>query len=353
VRQLALSTHSSEQKLLYKIAKAYYQDDLTQNQVGQRFGLSRVKISRLLQQARDEGIVQIAIISPPGSNADLERRLEARYGLDEAVVVSPSGYDQATIVREVGQAAADCLIRGLQGHEVIGLSWGTTLASVVDALPPRSWPGVTVVQIAGGLGRPEVEFYGSDLTRRVGQVLGGKSLMIRAPGIVANRVVRDALLADTHIAETLGLAARADVALVGIGALTSDSVVMRASSLLTAEQIEQLKALGMVGNIALRFYDAHGRPIHHEVNDRMIALDLEQIRRIPRVIAAAGGADKFESIRAALRGSLINVLVTDDKTGAWLLQGGDESPAEAVGYINEALRAGSGGMPRGTAQRAS
>jgi DNA-binding transcriptional regulator LsrR (DeoR family) len=331
-----LSTHSGEKKLLYKIGKAYYQDDLTQSEIGQRFGLSRVKVSRLLQQAREEGIVQIAIISPPGSNADLERRLEARYGLDEAVVVSPSGYDQATIVREVGQAAADCLIRGLQGHEVIGLSWGTTLASVIDALPPRSWPQATVVQIAGGLGRPEAEVYGGDLTRRVGQAFGCKSLMIPAPGIVANKMVRDALLADTHIAETLALAARADVVLVGIGALTSDSVVMRVSSLLTEEQIEQLKAQGMVGNIALRFYDAHGLPIQHEVNDRIIALDLEQISRIPRVIGAAGGADKFESIRAALRGSLISALVTDDQTAAWLLEGGDE--ADSVSYPFEVRR---------------
>jgi DNA-binding transcriptional regulator LsrR (DeoR family) len=143
--------------------------------------------------------------------------------------------------------------------------------------------------------------------------------MIPAPGIVASRLVREALLADTSIAETMALAARAEVALVGVGALTSDSVVLQASALLSEEQISELKARGMVGNIALRFYDADGQPIEHEVNDRIIALDLEQIKGIPRVIGVAGGPDKVESIRAALRGSLIDVLVTDNRTATRLL----------------------------------
>lgn len=319
-----MATHSSEKKLLYKIAKAYYQDDLTQSEIGERFGLSRVKVSRLLQQARDEGIVQIAIISPPGSNADLERQLESRYGLREAVIVSPSAYDRVTVVREIGQAAADCLIRCMQGYEIVGLSWGTTIRSLVDALPVRSWPNVTMVQIAGGLGRPEAEVFGTDLTRRAAQAFGARSLMIPAPGIVASRMLRDALFADTHVAETLAMAARADIAVVGIGAVTPDAVVMQIGALLTPSQLDEIKARGMVGDIALRFFDANGRPIVHEVNDRIIGLDLDQIKRIPRVIGAAGGPGKYEAIRAALRGRLIDVLVTDDQTATRLLQETEE-----------------------------
>jgi DNA-binding transcriptional regulator LsrR (DeoR family) len=314
-----MSTHASDKDLLYKIAKAYYQDELTQHDIARRFGLSRVKVSRLLEQARQEGIVKITVVPPPGTFADLERQLEARFGLLEAVVVSPARYDRVNVVRELGQAAADCLVRCLKGREILTMSWGTTLRATVDALPSRNWPHLTVVQMAGGLGRPEAEVYGSDLTRRAAQALGARSRMIPAPGIVASKLARDALLADTHIAETLTMAAHADVALVGLGALTPDSVVLQVSSLLTEEQINELKMLGMVGDIALRCYDAYGRPIKHEVNERIIALELEQIKRIPRVIGVAGGAGKYESIRAALRGALINVLVTDDRTATRLL----------------------------------
>jgi DNA-binding transcriptional regulator LsrR (DeoR family) len=314
-----MGTHSGDNKLVYKIAKAYYHDDLTQHDIGHRFGLSRVKISRLLQQARDEGIVKITVLPPPGTFGDLERQLEAKFGLDEAVIVAPAHDDKANIVREVGQVAADYLVRGLQGQEIVGMSWGATLRSAVDALPTRNWPQMTVVQIAGGLGRPETEVYGSDLVRRAAQALGCRSRMIAAPGIVASQLARDALMADTHLTETLVTAAHADVALVGLGALTSDSIVLQGSTLLTDEQIDELKQRGMVGNIGLRFYDAEGRPVEHEVNHRMIALELEQIKRIPRVIGVAGGPDKVESIRAALRGSLINVLITDDRTATRLL----------------------------------
>ena len=117
---------AARRKLLYKIAMAYYEDDLTQEQIAQRFGLSRVKVSRLLRQARDEQIVRISI-PPLDAKPDLERQLEARYGLDEAVIVTPVAYDTGTLTRELGAAAAQYLLRCLQGAEIVGISWGTTL----------------------------------------------------------------------------------------------------------------------------------------------------------------------------------------------------------------------------------
>jgi DNA-binding transcriptional regulator LsrR (DeoR family) len=312
-------------KLLYKIAKAYYEDGLTQGQIGKRLGLSRIKVSRLLQQAKKEKLVQISIVSPDQSNADLERELEAQYGLDEAVIVSPDSHHKGAILREIGQAAVDCLLRCLQGGEVLSLSWGSTLLSVVASLPVKSWPEMKVVQIMGGLGRPEAEVHGTDIVRRMAQAFGAKPRLLSAPGVVTSKIVRDALLADPQISDTLALAARADVALVGIGVPVPDSVVMQAGTILT-EEVEQLKALGAVGDIALRFFDAKGQPVEHEINHRIIGLDLEQIKKIPRVIGAAGGTEKFEVIRAALRGKFINVLVTDDRIAVRLLEDMQASP---------------------------
>ena len=314
-----MTSDANKRKLLYKIAKAYYEDDLTQARIGKRFGLSRIKVSRLLQQAREEKLVQIVIIPPEDSNADLERELEAKYGLDESVIISPSSYDKPVITRELGKAAADYFIRGLQGQEVVAVSWGYTLLSTVDALSVNNWPEMIVVQMTGGLGRPESEIYGADVPRRMAQALGAKPHLIPAPAVVTSKMVRDALLADSLITDTLAMAAKADVAVVGIGVLGPGSVVMQASTLLTAAKIEDLEAQGAVGDIALRFFDAEGRPVEDEVNDRMIGLSLGQVRRIPRVIGVAGGVDKFEVIRAALRGKLVKVLVTDDQIAARLL----------------------------------
>jgi DNA-binding transcriptional regulator LsrR (DeoR family) len=316
-----------KKKLLYKIAKSYYEDGLTQDQIGKRFGLSRIKVSRLLQEARAEKVVQISIISPETSYADLERDLEAVFGLDEVVIVSPSSYDKPDLTHEVGSAAVDCLLRSLQGAEVLSVSWGSTLLSLVDSLPVKQWPEMTVVQMMGGLGRPEAEVHGNDIARRMAQAFGARPRLLSAPGIVASTMVRDALLADPQISDTLALSAKADVALVGIGVPVPDSVVMQAGAIL-AEEVEQLKSRGAVGDIALRFFDTDGKPIEHELNDRIIGLDLDQIKRIPRVIGVAGGAEKFDVIRAALRGKFINVLVTDDRIAAGLLE--DSEPNSAA-----------------------
>ena len=193
------------------------------------------------------------------------------------------------------------------------------MLAVIDALASQSLPDLRVVQMLGGLGRLESETYGADLTMRMAQTLGARMRLLPSPGIVASKLVRDALLQDVNIAETLALAARADLALVGIGAPMSDSVIVEAGILNTAE-LAELKAMGAVGDIALRFFDAEGRAIDHAINDRIIGLDLAQIRRIPRVIGVAGGDGKYEVIRGALRGRLVDVLITDEMTATRLLQ---------------------------------
>ncbi len=305
-------------RTLYKIAKAYYEDGLTQEQIGERLGLSRVKVSRMLQRAREEKVVQITVVAPHDSHADLERAVESKFGLDEAVIVSPPNEDREAVVRALGPAGAQCLVRHLQGEEVLALTWGTTLLSVVDALPAQNWPGLRVVQMLGGLGRPEADVYGADLARRAAEAFGARLRIVPAPGIVASKMVRDALLADPQIYGTLELAARADVALVGIGQPSPGSVVMQAG-ILSKSDLARLHELGAVGDIALRFFDDGGRAVEHEINERIIGPTLEQVRGIRRVIGVAGGREKHEVVRAALRGALIDVLVTDQSTAEWLL----------------------------------
>jgi DNA-binding transcriptional regulator LsrR (DeoR family) len=314
-----VTTDSEHRKFLYKIARAYYEDGVPQREIAKRFGISRIKVSRLLQQARDEKIVQITIVPPVDSNADLERALEKRYGLLEVVIVTPQGYDQAQVVSALGPAAADNLVRSLEGKEILGLSWGSTLREVIEALPVMNWPELTVVQVLGGLGRPEAEVHGTDLARRMAQSFNSRLRLIPAPGVVKSKMVRDALLEDPQIADTLSLAARADVLLLGIGIPSHGSVVSE-SDILSQVEMAQLMKDGAVGDIALRFFDRDGRPIDHEVNERTIGLTLEQMKKVPRRIGVAGGEGKLDVIRGALLGGYINVLITDDVTAMALLE---------------------------------
>ncbi|MEA3334338.1 MAG: sugar-binding transcriptional regulator [Chloroflexota bacterium] len=321
--------------LLYKIAKAYYEDGLTQHQIGRRFSLSRVKVSRLLQEARDERVVQIAIVSSIDSNADLERELEARFDLLEAVVVTPADYSAPVILQELGTAAANHLMRCLQGKEIVALSWGTTLHAVIEALPAQNWPDLKVVQILGGVGDPEVEVHGNDLSRRMAQSFGAQLRFMPSPGIVGSRQVRDALIGDPQIASSLALGQRADVALVGIGVPIPGSVVDRAG-ILSKDEIVELANLAAVGDIALRFFDKNGQPTQHAINDRIVGLDIDQMRRIPRRIGVAGGSDKHQAIGAVLRGGLVNVIVTDERSARYLLTSSGKAPDSANGIAAQA-----------------
>jgi DNA-binding transcriptional regulator LsrR (DeoR family) len=312
-------TDTEFSRLLHKVARAYYDDGLTQQQIGERFGLSRVKVSRLLRSAREEKIVQITIAPPQSSNAGIEQQLEQRYGLKEALVVTPSSYVPAVLVGELGPVAAACLTRGLQGGEVVAVSWGTAVLAVVDALQPASLPEVRVVQLIGGLGELEARTHGADLVRRMAQALGAKPRLIHAPGIVKDKTVRDALVMDAQVADTLELAGRADVALVGLGILAPDSTLLAGGNTPTQAEAGELNVLGVAGDIALQFFDGAGRKVAHPIHDRIVGTDLETIKRIPRIIGVAGGKEKVPVIRAALHGGLINVLVTDDQTAAQLL----------------------------------
>jgi DNA-binding transcriptional regulator LsrR (DeoR family) len=317
-----MAVSRKQHRLLYRIAQAYYVDGLTQQQIAQRFGLSRPKISRLLSQARDERIVNITLVPPSGGTADLERELERKYGLAEVVIVSIGDpRDLDAVKHELGPAAAECLLRSIRGDEVVGIAWGMSILATVNALPFKSWPNVTIVQLLGGLGPVDELEHSTELARTLAQRLNARLRLMPAPGIVSTRAAAQVLRSDTQIAETLTLAVQADIALVGLGIPSPDTILLRDGTILSQDDLAILEETGAVGDIGLRYMDADGASLELEINERLIGLTLEQIKAIPRVIGVAGGEAKYQVIRAALRGEILDVLITDQATAQRLLGG--------------------------------
>jgi len=318
---MARPKQEEDPRLLTKVSKLYYEEGLNQDEIMTRLQLSRSKVSRLLKRARDRGIVKITVVPPPGLFPDLEAELEERYHLKEAVVVEVRDpQSQPLVSRELGIAAANYLIRTLQDNDVIGVSWGTTLSHMVAALEPRPANGVHVVQIIGGLGPPESEVHATDLCRRLAQLLQCRLTLLPAPGIVDHVEAKEIILSDSHVRHCFELFSRITVAYVGVGAPTPDSVIMRDGSIITQEELDALLQKGAVGDIALRFFDAFGRPVLSELDERVIGISLEELRQIKRVVGVAGGPKKVEVLRGALRGGLINVLITDHVTAYQLVR---------------------------------
>jgi DNA-binding transcriptional regulator LsrR (DeoR family) len=315
-----MTIDTENRRLLYKISQAYYEDGLTQKQIGKRLGLSRIKVSRLLQRARDLKVVQIKLESYDEERSSLEHAVEVHYGIDEVITIpTPQPENTNRLTYHLGMAAAECLLRSIQGDESIAITWGHTLASVVHEFPPRSFPGLNIIQSIGGLNQPDSNIDGSELVRRMAQTFDARPLLLSSPGIVSSREVREALLKDPQISKVLNAAAKANIAIVGVGAMNKESVAIN-TGIFTNEEIQRLRDKGAVGDIGLNFYNSNGERVEDPINGKLIGLELEQIRKITRIIGVAGGSIKVEAIRAALRGKLINVLITDEDTASRLLQ---------------------------------
>jgi len=313
-----------QDRLLVKVARLYYESDLTQARIAQRMRLSRQKVQRLLDAAREKGVVRIVVEPLQGVHAERERALEERYGLAEAVIVETSAYqDQSVVAREIGVAAADYLLRVVRPTDRLVLSWGGTLLGMVNALrrhPHRELGGVQVIQGLGGVVDPSRDTHSSELVRRLAQFIGGRALPLAAPGVAGSRAARNAFLRDPHVARVLDAGREADLAFVGIGAPRQDSILVREGTIVTWGDLEGLKSRGAVGDFNLRYFDAAGKALTSELDDRVVGLALEDFRRIPHVVGLAGGAAKLDAIRGALAGKLVNVLVTDHLTAQRLLE---------------------------------
>lgn len=315
------SKNQPDLRLLTKVSKLYYEDNLNQDEMVERLHISRATISRLLAQAREMGIVKIMVVPPSGTYAALEACLEQEFGLQEAIVVDvPAPTSPQIIARELGAAAAAYLLRVIAPDDVVGVSWGYTIRGMVSALEPRKLPDVRIVQLTGGIGKPESEAHATELCRAMARTLSCKLALLPAPGVVRSREMRDVYLMDEHVRTAMQLLPQITQAFVGIGSLNSYTIATRDESILTEADIREVIAAGAVGDIANRFMDSQGQPIQTELNERIIGIDLVQLQRIPRVVGVAGGTEKLEAIRAALRGKLVKVLITDQQTAKSLVK---------------------------------
>jgi DNA-binding transcriptional regulator LsrR (DeoR family) len=317
-------TNTDHQRLLVKLARLYYEENLNQGEIAERLRLSRQKVQRLLRRALTEGIVQIAIRPITGIFADLENGLEKRFGLREALIVETASYNhEVTVAREVGAGAAEYLTRVLQPHDRIMMSWGGTLLPMVEAIsvrPPLEVEDVAVIQGLGGLGDPNHDAHGAELTRRLARALRAEAYLLAAPGVATSRAARDAFCSDPQTKSVIQRARAATIAFVGIGAPRPDSILIRQGQIVSWDELAELKALGAVGDMNLRFFDERGQAISSELDTRVVGLNLEEIQQIGHVVGVAGGAVKFKAIQAALAGKLVHVLVTDNETAIHLIE---------------------------------
>jgi DNA-binding transcriptional regulator LsrR (DeoR family) len=318
-----------ELRLMTKVSRMYYEQGLRQTEIMQRLNVSQSTISRLLKRAEKAGIVRITVSVPSGADPEMEEALQGKFDLKEAIVVD-SMDDDDQVVRDLGPAAAFYVETTLKSSDVVGLSsWSAALLAMVDAMQPNSRAaGARVVQILGGVGNPSAEVHATHLTRRFANLVGGTATLLPAPGVVGSPEARRVLLKDRFVREATELIDSISLALVGIGAVEPSRMLAASGNVFSTAELESLREQGAVGDVCLRFFDREGSPVMTPLNDRVIGVEIAQLRRADRVVGVAGGRRKTAAIRGALAGRLVNVLITDLNTAQRLVN--EQIPVEVT-----------------------
>jgi deoxyribonucleoside regulator len=308
---------TDQESLLLRVAWYYYEQGMTQQEIGKRLGFSRTKIVRLLARAREKGIVQIKLVGSYKSCLEKEELLKKGFSLLDAIII-PTGKDFQSTKSSVGKACAIYLGKILKSGDVFGVAWGTTLYEVGRFLEFKKDLHLTVVQLMGGLNTSDA-FNPQEIVRQIAWGLRARGVWLNTPAVVATPEIKQALLSDNGVQETMMQAKRCHKALLGIGD-TSPTASLLVSRALTAEDMGDLVDHGAVGDIMGWFYDINGRIVDAPVQDRVLSVPLSELSNIPVRIGVASGEKKITPFIGALRGKHINVIITDENTAARILE---------------------------------
>ncbi|MCK6255552.1 sugar-binding transcriptional regulator [Fictibacillus sp. KIGAM418] len=309
-----------EQEKLKKVieaAKLYYLLDYNQNQIAAELGISRPTVSRLLQQAKTEGIVQIKIMDPTNGIEQLASELEEKFNLKKAIVASIPQYESTSIKKGLGEKAGEYLYEIVKDGDRIGVTWGTTLYNVACQLKQKFVKDVKVVQLKGGISHSETNTYHSEILDLFGKAFNTVPTHLPLPAIVDHVVVKQAMEADRHIKRILDMGKDANIALFTIGPVKSESLLFQLGYF-SEEDLKHIHSKA-VGDICSRFIDEEGEILNASLNERTLGIDLKDLKQKEHSILVAGGQQKIDGIYGALKGGYANVLVTDQFTARFLL----------------------------------
>jgi deoxyribonucleoside regulator len=306
-----------EKKFIAKISRLYYIEGLTQQNIADKLKISRTKVSRYLTRAKETGIVEITIKYPPEDFSKMEYEIEKKYQIRECIIVDTPGDDEE-IIRSMGVRVNSLLERLLDDGSYIGIGWGYSLRELSKHINIVNKSDIKVVPMIGGLGRTGTGIHTNSVAKRIADRVGGTSYMIHSPAVMDSSEVKQMMEKDSNVREIMNMSKKIDTALIGLSDLGSESTLIKTGSF-RQEDFRYLRSLGVVGDVNLVFIDREGRYVPNEIDERIVRVPLERLKKIKNVISIAFGKRKLEVLTAALKGHIINILLTDKDTAKYIL----------------------------------
>ena len=300
--------------LLTEIASLYYEKSLTQSEIADRMYLSRTRISRLLSEAVEKGVVEIHVKHIFERNYALEERFKQRFNLREVYLYNTHGKTPQEIKTGVCMLAADYLEKRIVKPIILGTSWGSTVAETINLLKVEKSIPIDVVQIMGAASVESPDINANEIVNRIAKIYGGTPHYLNIPLIIDDEYVRQKILLDPVISNVLHMALNSDLILTGIGTLGDVTPYSPWLGYMTSNMFRTIKDQDAVGSIGAHFYDKNGTPLNNDWNRNCVGISLSNLQRMEEVVAVASGVAKAKAILGAIKGGFVNVIVTDSDT---------------------------------------
>ena len=301
-----------KKRILTRIAGLYYIENQTQQRIAERLNISRTKVSRYLDKARKEKIVEIKINLRKDDYSNLENSIEKKFNIRECIVV-PTYENIEETLKAMAGPLNDLLERILENGSSLGIGWGNSLKGISDYIDVSGKSGIKVIPIIGGLGKTGTGVHTNSVARNIADRLGGVSYMIHSPAVLDTKEIREVVEKDSNISQVIKLTETIDTAMVGLSDIGPDSTLIKTGSF-SPEEFKYLESLGVVGDVNLIFIDENGRPVPNKIDERIVRISPERLKKVKKVIGVAFGRRKLKVILGALRGGFLNILFTDEET---------------------------------------
>ena len=299
-----------EEALMARVAWFYYIEGMTQQQISDRLSITRIRVIRLLDKARQTGMIQFSLRRGSEKRMELEQALISRFGLKDAFL-APAPRTPEESNANVAEAASMYISERITPSGVINMGYGDTPSRILNRLATIAEKPLTCVSLTGG-----VSYYLPDAQSNI---FNAKLRLIPAPLLASSREMAEAILQESGVQELSRMISLAQVSVVGIGSMHEDATIFR-TGVLNANDRLYLTMRGAAGDVLCHFIDEEGKVIASPIEERLISTGMEKLRSLKNVIGVAAGAEKAAAIRAVLRGGILGTLITDEPTAELVLE---------------------------------